>query len=110
MGKKDDELQVIVIKDELGNYSRFRLSKKLLVFLTFAVGGALLSLLTASSVLLKEHFERKEERAELTRRIGELEEELKELSSQNRNLKEEVAKLKEERERTVKELARRVSE
>lgn len=105
---KRDRLQVIVIKDELGNYSRFTVSKKLLAIVSTLFLGTFTLLAVFSGLSLKEHFKREEEKRELTKRLELLEEELKELSSQNSRLKKQVAELEREKKETVEELAKRI--
>jgi len=107
---KRDRLQVIVIKDELGNYSRFTVSKKLLVVVSTLFLGTFTLLAVFSGLSLKEHFKREEEKKELTRRMELLENELKQLSTQNARLRTQVAQLKREKEETVKQLAKRIEE
>ncbi len=105
---KEDKLQFIVIKDEVGSYSRFSISKKLLITLSSLFLGSFVALTVFAGISIKEHFERKEEKRELTQRLKKLEGEISRLSSQNERLKKEVAKLEREKEETVRELAKRV--
>ncbi len=105
---KRDKLQVIVIKDELGNYSRFTVSKRLLIGAALFFVGAFTILSAFSIISLKEHFKRSGERRELVKRIELLENQLKEVSLQNEKLKEEVAQLEREKKETVEKLAKRI--
>jgi murein DD-endopeptidase MepM/ murein hydrolase activator NlpD len=102
------KFEVIVIKDELGNYTRFKVSK-FTVFSAVAVIILLLVGLTVKVITLSnQHSKEAVYRAALAKKLAELQTSLNQLSQENAKLKTQVAELQKEREETVKQLAKRV--
>ncbi|WP_457681679.1 peptidoglycan DD-metalloendopeptidase family protein [Thermovibrio sp.] len=107
---KDSKLQIIVIKNELGDYARLSVSLKKLKFALISLLGLLTFLSITSFISVKELLKERRERVSLEREVKELKRELQKVSSENGKLKAQVARLKSERERTVEELAKRIEE
>ena len=102
------KFEVIVIKDELGNYTRFKVPK-LAVFGAVAAVFLLIATLTIKVITLSnQHSKEAAERAKLAQKLTELQNSLSKLSEENLKLKTQVAELQREREETVKQLAKRV--
>ena len=102
------KFEVIVIKDELGNYTRFKVPK-LAVFGAVAAVVLLIATLTVKVITLSnQHSQEAAERAKLAQKLAELQASLSRLAQENAKLKTQVAELQKEREETVKQLAKRV--
>jgi len=106
--KPGGDFEIIVIKDELGNYTRFRIPK-LALFGTAAAVILLLFGLTLKVVALSGQSSRDSvHKTALAKKLIELQNSLSKLSQENEKLKSQVAELQREREETVKQLAKRV--
>lgn len=103
-----DKIELIVIKDEFGNYKRLKVSKKLLKITGALSLASFLFLSAFSLVSLKERRESLKEKRELEQKVALLERELSKVNRENKSLKGKVAKLTKEKEETVKELAKRL--
>jgi murein DD-endopeptidase MepM/ murein hydrolase activator NlpD len=108
MERKDDKIQIILLKDELANYIRFSISKKALrivltSFLIFIVG---LTLYSTYAFFKIRNLSKNEQN--LKSKLFQIETSLNNVKGKNKQLSKQVSILKEEREKTVKELARRI--
>ena len=106
--EKNDRIQLIVVKDNLANYSRFSIPKKLVVtagtiLAVFLIFLSIFSIYAASKLM-----ELSKSEGNLRDEISRLELELSQTKKENAELKETVAKLKTERKETVEELAKRL--
>lgn len=106
--EKSDRIQLIVVKDDLANYERFTVSKKVIVtvgtlFGVFLVFLSIFSIYAASKLL-----ELSQSEGNLRDEISRLELELSQTKKENEELKETVAQLKQEKRETVEELAKRL--
>jgi len=108
MGREDDRIQVILLKDELANYVRFSISKKtlkvsLIAFSFFLVG---LTVYSTYAFFKIRAFSKNEK--ELKDKLSKVEISLNNIKAKNEELNKQLKLLREERKRTVKELARRI--
>ncbi len=103
-----DKIELIVIKDELGNYKRLKVSKKLIKTVSLLGLLSFFSLSALSLISLKERAESLKEKRELKEKVALLERELSKVNEENNNLRGKVEKLTKEKEETVKELAKRL--
>ena len=106
--EKSNRIQLIVVKDELANYRRFSVSKRVIVtvgtiFAVFLLFLSVFSIYAASKLM-----ELSKSEGNLRDEISRLELELSQTKKENAELKETVAKLKIERKETVEELAKRL--
>ena len=106
--EKSNRIQLIVVKDELANYRRFSVSKRVIVtvgtiFAVFLLFLSVFSIYAASKLM-----ELSKSEGNLRDEISRLELELSQAKKENAELKETVAKLKIERKETVEELAKRL--
>ncbi|ADU96796.1 Peptidase M23 [Thermovibrio ammonificans HB-1] len=110
MGRRSGKLQVIVIKDELGNYLSFKLSKRFLFSSVLLLLAALCGLAAYSVYAFKELSRLQESRQALSSKVKNLESKLAIVQAQRERLKERVAQLEKERVKTVEALAERVKQ
>ena len=106
--EKNDRIQLIVVKDNLANYRRFSVSKRLIVtagtlFGVFLVFLSIFSIYAASKLM-----ELSKSEGNLRDEISRLELELSQTKRENAELKETVAQLREEKRETVEKLAKRL--
>jgi len=106
--EKNNRIQLIVVKDDLANYRRFTISKRVIVtvgtiFAVFLVFLSIFSIYAASKLL-----ELSQSEGNLRDEISRLELELSQTKKENAELKETVAQLKQEKRETVEELAKRL--
>lgn len=106
--EKSNRIQLIVVKDELANYKRFSVSKRVIVtvgtvFAVFLVFLSIFSIYAASKLM-----ELSRSEGNLRDEISRLELELSQTKRENAELKETVARLKMEKKETVEELAKRL--
>lgn len=106
--EKNNRIQLIVVKDDLANYRRFTISKRVIVtvgtiFAVFLVFLSIFSIYAASKLL-----ELSQSEGNLRDEISRLELELSQTKKENSELKETVAQLKQEKRETVEELAKRL--
>jgi murein DD-endopeptidase MepM/ murein hydrolase activator NlpD len=102
------KIQLIVIKDELGNYKHISLPKRPLLLGVSAVLFLIASLALFSVYFYNSSKKLYREKKELSKRVARLNQELISLKEENRHLACRVEKLQREKKNTVDALAQRL--
>jgi len=108
MKGKNGKLQVIIVKDELANYTRINVSKKTLLAVVSIFSFLFIISFLYSVYALFKFKAIGEERAVLNSKLEDLQEKVSELEEENRELHRQVSLLRKEKKRTIEELAKRI--